>query len=839
MSPQEKGKWAVTYDHPDSCKVDACLTAPYWIWGPEYARIAEAGQGQDLQGRLRVLRRRFEGHGPVRLHGRPDAAARASPTCRRRTSRRSRTPWPRCWPATFGRFDVFAGPIKDNTGKELLAGRREARAVRPRPVPARAPRGTSARPACTGGPTGSPSRCPSSARGSWRLEARERPLAAPMPDPAPGLARMTPNPRPCLALEARGIVKALPRRRRQRPRRLRPAPGRDPRAARRERRRQEHADEHPGRAVPAGCRRDPARRPAGRVRLAARRDRRRARHGPPALHAGAVADGHRERAARPRPSRASGFDLEADRKRRSASLAERFGLRVDPRAKIWQLSVGEQQRVEILKLLYRGARILIMDEPTAVLAPAGDRRPVPDAPLDGRRRPQRRVHQPQARRGDGHRRPDHGHAPRRRDGRGHRPGRRRRRRTWPGGWSAATCSRSSNAPRRRPGAVVLAVDDVTADNDRGLPALRGVSLEVRAGEIVGIAAVAGNGQGELAQVITGLRPCRGSVRIGGEEVANRPAGHAIRQGVAHVPEDRTGVGSSPNLSVADNLIMKRYRLPPLARGWFLDDTAARAPGPGAEGRVPHRGAVDRHGGAPPVGRQPAAAHLRPRDRLGTPVDGGRPADARARRRRDRGGPPGPARAARGGRRDRADLRGARRDPVAVRPGRRHVRGPDRGLVPVGDGRHPRDRPVDDRRPARLARTRRPGRRRPARARPHDAPPRATDRRTALVHGADDPRRPGLRLRPERVHHLAHRWRPDQVVRPHRRRRVRQRRRHQRHAGQGDAAHPDRPGLLARLPDAPLEHRGRGPVPAGCLGGERDRPRARCCRPGRRRSWSSR
>jgi simple sugar transport system ATP-binding protein len=127
-----------------------------------------------------------------------------------------------------------------------------------------------------------------------------------------------------------------------------------------------------------------------------------------------------------------------------------------------------------------------------------------------------------------------------------------------------------------PGEVVLAVDDVTTDNDRGLPALRGLSLEVRAGEVVGIAAVAGNGQGELAQVITGLRPCRGSVRIGGEEVANRPARYAIRQGVAHVPEDRTGVGSSPNLSVADNLIMKRYRLPPLARGWFLDDTAARA-----------------------------------------------------------------------------------------------------------------------------------------------------------------------------------------------------------------------------------------------------------------------
>ena len=129
---------------------------------------------------------------------------------------------------------------------------------------------------------------------------------------------------------------------------------------------------------------------------------------------------------------------------------------------------------------------------------------------------------------------------------------------------------------QKAGARVLAVSDVTADNDRGLPALRGVSLDVAAGEIVGIAAVAGNGQSELAQVITGLRPCGGSVTVNGEEVANRMAGHAIRHGVAHVPEDRTGVGSSPNLSIADNLIMKRYRDAPVARGWFIDDTAARA-----------------------------------------------------------------------------------------------------------------------------------------------------------------------------------------------------------------------------------------------------------------------
>jgi simple sugar transport system ATP-binding protein len=126
-----------------------------------------------------------------------------------------------------------------------------------------------------------------------------------------------------------------------------------------------------------------------------------------------------------------------------------------------------------------------------------------------------------------------------------------------------------------PGAVVLEARDVAADNDRGLRALRGVSLQVRAGEIVGIAAVAGNGQGELAEVSTGLRTCTGTVTINGENVANRSAGEAIRAGVGHVPEDRTGVGSAPNLSIADNLIMKRYRERPVSRGWVIDTAIAR------------------------------------------------------------------------------------------------------------------------------------------------------------------------------------------------------------------------------------------------------------------------
>ena len=258
-----------------------------------------------------------------------------------------------------------------------------------------------------------------------------------------------------------------------------------------------------------------------------------------------------------------------------AGLARRFGLRVDPGARIWQLSVGEQQRVEILKMLYRGAQILIMDEPTAVLAPQeADELFATLRSMTAEGRSVVFISHKLAevlaiadrvtvmRRG---------------------------RVTASGlpttGATKADLARlmvgrpvleSLDRPERAPGDVVLSVRGVSARNDRGLPALRDVSLDVRAGEIVGIAAVAGNGQSELAEVVTGLRNCTGEVLVGGESVANRSAAAVIRQGVAHVPEDRTTVGSAPNLSLTDNLIMKRYREAPVARGWLVDDRSARS-----------------------------------------------------------------------------------------------------------------------------------------------------------------------------------------------------------------------------------------------------------------------
>jgi simple sugar transport system ATP-binding protein len=258
-----------------------------------------------------------------------------------------------------------------------------------------------------------------------------------------------------------------------------------------------------------------------------------------------------------------------------AELARRFGLRVDPGARIWQLSVGEQQRVEILKMLYRGARILIMDEPTAVLAPQEADELF--ATLRSMTAEGRSVVFISHKLGEVLAIAD-------------RVTVMRRGKVTASGLSTAGATKADLARLMvgravlesldredvAPGAVVLSVQGVSARNDRGLPALRDVSLDVREGEIVGIAAVAGNGQSELAEVVTGLRECTGQVLVGGQPVANGTAAAVIRRGVAHVPEDRTSVGSAPNLSLTDNLIMKRYRDAPVARGWLVDDGSARS-----------------------------------------------------------------------------------------------------------------------------------------------------------------------------------------------------------------------------------------------------------------------
>lgn len=256
------------------------------------------------------------------------------------------------------------------------------------------------------------------------------------------------------------------------------------------------------------------------------------------------------------------------------ALQEQFGLRVDPTAKIWQLSVGEQQRVEVLKTLYRGANILIMDEPTAVLAPQE---------IDDLIHTLRRMAE------QGKSIIFISHKLQEVTAVADRVTVLRRGKVTAEGRPAKGLSKDDLAQLmvgrpvvlavdkkpQQPGKVVLSVRDVKAENDRGVPALRGFSLEVHSGEIMGLAGVAGNGQSELAQVITGLRPCTGSIQINGQEVSNKPPITAIQSGVSHVPEDRTHVGSAPNLSITDNTIMKGYRQQPVGNGWSINFTQAK------------------------------------------------------------------------------------------------------------------------------------------------------------------------------------------------------------------------------------------------------------------------
>jgi ABC-type uncharacterized transport system ATPase subunit len=256
------------------------------------------------------------------------------------------------------------------------------------------------------------------------------------------------------------------------------------------------------------------------------------------------------------------------------ALQEQFGLKVDPTAKIWQLSVGEQQRVEILKTLYRGAQILILDEPTAVLAP----QEIED--LMGTLRAM--VAQGKSIVFISHKLNEVTKV-------ADRLTVLRKGKVTADGIDLAGVTKEILAElmvgrkvifqvekkAQAPGGVVLEVQNVSALNNRGLPALKKVSLCVSQGEILGIAGIAGNGQSELAEIITGLRPCTGRIIINGEDVANQSPKRAIDQGTAHIPEDRTGVGSAPNMDITGNLIMKNFDQEPISHGWRINFTSAR------------------------------------------------------------------------------------------------------------------------------------------------------------------------------------------------------------------------------------------------------------------------
>ena len=257
------------------------------------------------------------------------------------------------------------------------------------------------------------------------------------------------------------------------------------------------------------------------------------------------------------------------------ALGEQYGLSVNPRAKIWELSVGEQQRVEVLKMLFRGAKVLIMDEPTAVLTP----QEVEGLFVTLRDMTKR-----------GHTIVFISHKLDEVVAIADRVTVLRRGKVTAASVSARGVTKAQLAnlmvgrevifkvdkKKAKPGDVVLEVNRLCCDNDRGLPALREVSFQVQAGEILGLAGVAGNGQRELAEVLTGLRrTTSGTMNFNGTLLNRHTHWLELGQQLAHVPEDRAAVGSVQALSVAENLILKRFNRPPISKGWSINSIAVK------------------------------------------------------------------------------------------------------------------------------------------------------------------------------------------------------------------------------------------------------------------------
>jgi len=298
-----------------------------------------------------------------------------------------------------------------------------------------------------------------------------------------------------------------------------------------------------------------------------------------------------------------------DAEARVRVLGERYGLPIDPTARVWQLSVGQQQRVEILKILERDAWVLILDEPTAVLTP-------PEAEILFR------VLRSMADEGRAvifisHKLDEVMQVSDRvtvlRDGR------------TVGTVTTATTDAAELARlmvgrdvvlRSTRGHVrattegtppALHLSGVRAQDDRGQPALQGIDLTIAAGEVVGVCGVAGNGQRELAEVVTGMRkPASGTIEVGGRGLRSGDARGARRAGVAHIPEDRLHTGTAASLSIEDNLALTAYRRSPLSTGPFLrrdrirsraealiEQFDVKAPGPTAPVRVLSGGNVQK------------------------------------------------------------------------------------------------------------------------------------------------------------------------------------------------------------------------------------------------------
>ena len=261
------------------------------------------------------------------------------------------------------------------------------------------------------------------------------------------------------------------------------------------------------------------------------------------------------------------LDVREARKRVS-ELSERYGLAVDPDSVIEDVTVGAQQRVEILKTLYRGARILVLDEPTAVLTAqeAGELFKVLKAlQADGVA-----IVFISHKLGEVLEIADRVTVLRR-------------------GEKIDTVSTEGateqslarlmvgrdvllqvDKPAAKPGEPVLTVEDLRVLDDRALEAVKGLSMEVRAGEVVALAGVDGNGQQELVEAIAGLRsPVSGRIEVMGEDVTGRGVRATTEAGVAHIAEDRQLRGLVLDFTLAENLALREYRSEPISKHGFL------------------------------------------------------------------------------------------------------------------------------------------------------------------------------------------------------------------------------------------------------------------------------
>lgn len=268
------------------------------------------------------------------------------------------------------------------------------------------------------------------------------------------------------------------------------------------------------------------------------------------------------------------LDLRHEREK-VIELSNRYGVAIDLDAKIWQLSLGERQRVEIVKAVYRRASLLILDEPTAVLTPMETRELFKTlrSMID-----------------EGHTILFISHKLNEifqiadritvlRDGR-----------------AISTFNKSDTNKKElaemmvgrdvtfeysrkevEDSEIILSVRDLAALNDKNMKAIENVSFELRKGEILGVAGVSGNGQRELAEVISGLRKATaGHVHLKDEDITNKNRRHILHSGVGFIPEDRTDTGLIMDFSVSENAILEDHDNKPFSRNYVLDGNEIRS-----------------------------------------------------------------------------------------------------------------------------------------------------------------------------------------------------------------------------------------------------------------------